>query len=95
LKNSVKNHRTDRNFARLERRIDTTQKELLSIANKLLSRNKDSNTAKFILRTACKVTLFAELTTRGIQIPDNNNHVENLMGNAKAENKEESPVMGR
>ena len=80
LKNSVKKHRTDRNFARLEWRIDTTQKELLSIANELLSSNKDSNTAKFILRTAHKVTLFAELTSRGIQIPDNNNHVENLMG---------------
>ncbi|RZN30611.1 MAG: hypothetical protein EF813_12770 [Methanosarcinales archaeon] len=80
LKNSVKKHRTDRNFARLEWRIDTTQKELLLIANELLSRNKGSNTAKFILMTANKVTLFAELTTRGIQIPDNNNHVENLMG---------------
>ncbi len=80
LKNSVKKHRTDRNFARLEWRIDTTQKELLSIANELLSRNKNSYTAKFILRTAGILTLFAELTTRGIQIPDNNNHVENLMG---------------
>ncbi|MEA1895550.1 MAG: hypothetical protein U9N36_10205, partial [Euryarchaeota archaeon] len=29
---------------------------------------------------ADKVTLFADLATRGIQIPDNNNHVENLMG---------------
>ncbi len=57
--------------------------------------NKDSNTAKFILRTAGIVTLFTELTTIGIQIPDNNNHVENPMGNAKAENKEESPVGGR
>nr|QNO43572.1 hypothetical protein HMEJMANM_00041 [Methanosarcinales archaeon ANME-2c ERB4]QNO43603.1 hypothetical protein LAPIAFBC_00010 [Methanosarcinales archaeon ANME-2c ERB4] len=80
LKNSVKKHRIDRNFARLGWRIDTTQKELLSIANELLSSNKDSNTAKFILRTAGKLTLFAELTSRGIQIPDNNNHVENLMG---------------
>jgi hypothetical protein len=26
------------------------------------------------------LTLFAELATREIQIPDNNNHVENLMG---------------
>ena len=60
--------------------IDTTQKELLSIANELLSRNKNSNTAKFILRTAGKVTLFAKLTSRGIHIPDNNNHVENLRG---------------
>jgi len=42
--------------------------------------NKHSNAAKFSLRTADKVTLFAELTTRGIQIHDNNNHVENLMG---------------
>ncbi|MEA1944200.1 MAG: hypothetical protein U9N07_02505 [Euryarchaeota archaeon] len=80
LKNSMKKHRIDRNFARLEWRIDKTQKKLLLIANELLSRNKDSNTAKFILRTANKVTLFAELTTRGTQIPDNNNHVENLMG---------------
>jgi hypothetical protein len=80
LKNSVKKHRIDHDFARLEWRIDETQKELLLIANELLSRNKDSNAAKFILRTAGKVTLFAELTTRGIQIPDNNNHVENLMG---------------
>ncbi len=91
----VKKHRTDRNFARLEWRIDTTQKELLSIANELLSRNKDSNTAKFILRTACKVTLFAELTSRGIQIPDNNNHALKPYENRWAENKKESPVMGR
>jgi hypothetical protein len=76
----VKKHRTDRNFTRLEWRIDTTQKELLSIDNELLSRNKYSNTAKFILRTAGKATLFAELTKIGIQTPDNNNHVENLMG---------------
>jgi len=80
LKNSVKKHRIDRDFARLEWRIDKTQEELLSIANELLSRNKDSNSAKFILRTAGIVTLFAELTTRGIHIPDNNNHVETLMG---------------
>ena len=80
LKNSVEKHRIDHDFARLKWRIDKTQKELLLIADELLSRNKDSNTAKFILRTAGKVTLFAELTTRGIQIPDNNNHVENLMG---------------
>jgi len=63
LKNSVKKWR-----------IDTAQKELLSIANELPSMNKDSNTAKSILRTLGIVTLFAELTTRGIQIPDNNNH---------------------
>ena len=80
LKNSVKKHRIDHDFVRLEWRIDETQKELLLIANELLSRNEDSNAAKFVLRTAGKVTLFAELTTRGIQIPDNNNHVENLVG---------------
>ena len=80
LKNSVKKHRIDSDFARLKWRIDKTKEELLPIANELLSRNKSSNAAKFILRTADKVTLFAELTTRGIQIPDNNNHVENLMG---------------
>jgi len=91
----LKKYRIDRNFARFEWRIDTTQKELLSIANELLSRNKDSNTAKFILMTALKVTLFAELTSSGIQISDNNNHVKNIMGNAKAYNKEESPVVGR
>ncbi|MCK4459012.1 MAG: hypothetical protein KAU52_04735 [Methanosarcinales archaeon] len=34
----------------------------------------------FILRTAGKVTLFAELASRGIRIPDNNNHAENLRG---------------
>jgi hypothetical protein len=64
LKNSVKKHRIDSDFARLE----------------WISRNKDSMAAKFILRTADKLTLFAELATREIQIPDNNNHVENLMG---------------
>jgi hypothetical protein len=36
--------------------------------------------AKFILRTAGKLTLFAELAARELHIPDNNNHVENLMG---------------
>jgi len=80
LKNSVKKHRIDHDFARLEWRIDKTQEELLLIADELLSKNKDSSAAKFILRTAGKVTLFAELATRGIEIPDNNNHVENLMG---------------
>ena len=80
LKNSVKKHRIDSDFARLEWRIDKTQEELLSIANELLSRNKHSNAAKFILRTAGKLTLFAELATREIPIHDNNNHIENLMG---------------
>ena len=51
-----------------------------SIANGLLSKNKESKTATFILRTKDKVTLFAELATEGIQIPDTNNHIENLMG---------------
>ncbi len=80
LKNSVKKHRIDSNFARLKGRIDRTQVELLSITDELLLRDKDSNTAKFMLRTVDKVTLFAELATRGIEIPDNNNHIENLMG---------------
>lgn len=80
LKNSVKKHRKDSDFARLKWRIDKTQEELLVIANELLSKNKDSNAGKFILKTGGKVTLFAELATKGIQIPDNNNHVENLMG---------------
>lgn len=80
LKNSVKKHRKDSDFARLKWRIHKTQEELLVIANELLSKNKDSNAGKFILKTGGKVTLFAELATKGIQIPDNNNHVENLMG---------------
>jgi len=80
LKNSVKKHRKDHDFTRLEWRIKTTQKDLLTIASGLLVRNKDSNAGKFIHRTAKKVTLFAELTPNGIEIPDNNNHVENLMG---------------
>jgi hypothetical protein len=80
LKNSVKKHRKDSDFTRLEWRIDKTQEELLSIATELLSKNKDSNAGKFILKTGNKVTLFAELATKGIRIPDNNNHVENLMG---------------
>ncbi len=80
LKNSVKKHRKDHDFVRLEWRIKKTQEELLSIADDLLSNNTESKTAKFILRTKNKVTLFAELATRGIQIPDTNNHVENLMG---------------
>jgi hypothetical protein len=80
LKNSVKKHRKDSDFTRLKCRIDKTQEELLLIANELLSKNKDSNAGKFILKTRDKVTLFAELAIKGIQIPDNNNHVENLMG---------------
>ena len=80
LKNSVKKHRVDQNFTLLDTRTDKTKKELRLIANELLSRNKESNAAKFILRTVDKVTLFAELATKGIRIPDNNNHVENLMG---------------
>jgi len=40
---------------------------------------KNSNAVKFIQRTAGKVTLFAELTGRKIQVPDNSNHVENPM----------------
>ncbi len=80
LKNSVKKHRKDHDFVRLEWRIIKTQEELLSITNDLLSINKESKTAKFILRTKDKVTLFAELAKRGIHIPDTNNHIENLMG---------------
>ena len=80
LKNSVKKHRKDSDFARLKWRIDKTQEELLVIANELLSKNKNSNAGKFILKTGGKVTLFAELAIKGLQIPDNNNHVENLMG---------------
>ena len=76
----MKKHRTDHDFIRLEWRINKTQEELLSIADDLLSNNTESKAAKFILRTKNKVTLFAELATRGIQIPDTNNHVENLMG---------------
>jgi hypothetical protein len=80
LKNSVKKHRKDHDFVRLEWRINKTQEELLSITNDLLSKDKESTTAKFILRTKDKVTLFAELVKKGIQIPDTNNHIENLMG---------------
>ena len=60
--------------------MDKTQEELLVIANELLSKNKDSHAGKFILNKGIKVTLFAELATKGIQIPDTNNHIENLMG---------------
>jgi len=64
----------------LKLRIEKTQEELLVIANELLSKNKDSNAGKFILKTRIKVTLFAGLAIKGIQIPDKNNHVESLMG---------------
>ncbi len=53
---------------------------MLAIANELLDIDKNSNAAKFILRTYDEVTLFAELAMRDITIPDNNNHIENLMG---------------
>jgi len=66
LKNSVQKHRKNSDFARLKWRIDKTQEELLVIANELLSKNKDSNTGKFIIKTGGKVTLFAELATKGI-----------------------------
>jgi len=66
LKNSVKKHRKYSDFARLKWRINKTQEELLVIANELLSKNKDSNTGKFIIKTRGKVTLFAELATKGI-----------------------------
>jgi len=66
LKNSVEKHRKNSDFARLKWRIDKTQEELLVIVNELLSKNKDSNTGKFIIKTGGKVTLFAELATKGI-----------------------------
>lgn len=80
LKNSVKKHSADRDFKRLEWRIDQTKMELLAIANEISATDKNSNAAKFIFRTYEKVTLFAELAMRDIIIPDNNNHIENLMG---------------
>jgi len=80
LKNSVKKHKKYSDFSRLKWRMDRTQEELLVIAKELLSKNIDSHAGKFILNKGIKVTLFAELATRGIQIPDTNNHVENLMG---------------
>jgi hypothetical protein len=80
IKNSVKKHSADRDFKRLEWRIDQTKKELLAIANEISANDKNSNAAKFIFRTYEKVILFAELAMRDIIIPDNNNHIENLMG---------------
>lgn len=80
LRNSVKKHSADRDFKRLEWRIDQTKKELLAIANEISAKNKNSSAAKFIFRTYEKVTLFAELVKRDITIPDTNNHIENLMG---------------
>jgi hypothetical protein len=80
LKNSVKKHRKDLDFARLEWRVLKTQEELHTIAASLLAKDRNSKSARFIQRTATKVTLFAELTQRGIEIPDTNNHIENLMG---------------
>ncbi len=80
LKNSVKKHSADRDFKRLEWRIDQTKIELLAIANEISATDKNSNAAKFILRTYEKIILFAELAMRDIIIPDNNNHIENLMG---------------
>ncbi|NOR49050.1 MAG: hypothetical protein GQ533_13590 [Methanosarcinaceae archaeon] len=54
LKNSVKKHRKDSDFAGLKWRIGKTQEELLVIANELLLKNKDSNAGKFILKTGAK-----------------------------------------
>jgi len=65
LKNSVKKHKNS-DFARLQWGINKTQEELLAITNELLPKNKDSNAGKFILKTGGKVTLFAELETKGI-----------------------------
>lgn len=64
LKNSVKKHRKYSDFARLKWRVAKTQEELLIIANKLLSKNKNSRAGKFILNKGIKVTLFAELQQR-------------------------------
>ena len=80
LKNSVKKHVVDRDFKRLEWRIDQTMIELQAIANEISAKNKNSSAAKFIFRTYERVTLFAELAMRDIIIPDNNNYIENLMG---------------
>ena len=38
--------------------------ELLVIAKELLSKGKDSNAGKFILKTSARVTLFADLVTK-------------------------------
>jgi hypothetical protein len=65
----VKKHRKDSDFNRLKWRIDKTQEELLLIANELLSKNKDSNAGKFIIKTGGKVTLFAELQQKGYRFP--------------------------
>jgi hypothetical protein len=50
------------------------------LPNEISANDKNSTAAKFIFRTYEKVTLFAELAMRDIIIPDNNNHIENLMG---------------
>jgi hypothetical protein len=41
IKNSVKKHSADRDFKRLEWRIDQTKKELLAIANEISANDKN------------------------------------------------------
>jgi len=63
----------------LRRRIESTLKELDSLAAKLKRRGY-REASEFIARNGKLLTTFAQLTLEGIQVPYTTNQIERLMG---------------
>jgi len=79
LVTSVKKHMEDDDKEALERRIESTVKGLISLAEELRSKGYPK-TAAFIRSNARFMATFAKLALKNIQIPYTSNVIERLMG---------------
>ena len=79
LVNSTKKHLKDGDNERLKARIDTTLKELHSIADELEDRGY-TKASTFIMKNARFMVTFAELALEDVEIPYTTNKIERLMG---------------
>jgi len=79
LVNSTRKHLEDRDYERLQARIDETLRELHATAQRLRERGYPK-AAAFIEKHARFVVTFAELALEGVRIPYTTNRIERLMG---------------
>jgi len=79
LINSTHKHAKDGDHDALRRHIESTLKELDSLAAKLKRRGY-REASQFITRNSKLLVTFAELATKGIRIPCTSNQIERLMG---------------
>ena len=79
LVNSVKKHLEDYDEETLERRIESTVKNLITLAEHLKLKGYPK-TATFIKSNATFTVTFAKLALKNTQIPYTSNTIERLMG---------------